>query len=421
MCGQLANGEDALTALGFATQLIFLLLVAMMGLTVGTVALIARAHGGNDRERVTHLVRQSTMLTVIVGIVMGGLGFFLARPILLALGAEPPIAELGASYLRPIMVTAAFYYLTILYSAMCRGVGNTRLPFLVALASNALNIFLNYGLILGNWGLPALGVEGAGLGTAISLTLNVCLIVTLLKRGAVKGLVVKLTPKRIDSSLAVELFHIGFPAALDMVILNAAFLSIVGMLGRIDDIAVAAHGIGLRIQALAFVPGLGVSQATAALAGQALGASRIDRARQITKASIFLSTAIMTTLALAIVFAAYPIVAVFDVAKGSDLEGYAVTWMQILGYGMPVFGPYIAMVGLFQGAGATPISLRINFLGTVLVQIPLSALLAFPLGMGATGLWLSFPISFVLKAALGYRAYRMETWARTGTTLKKGE
>ena len=59
MCGRLPNADDALMALGFSTQVVFLLLVAMMGLTVGTVALIARAHGAGDHERVTHLVRQS--------------------------------------------------------------------------------------------------------------------------------------------------------------------------------------------------------------------------------------------------------------------------------------------------------------------------------------------------------------------------
>ena len=418
MCGRLENSEDALTALGFATQLIFLLLVAMMGLTVGTVALIARSHGGGDSERVSHLVRQSTMLTVILGVAMGGLGFFLAEPILLVLGAEPEIATLGASYLRPLMVGATFYYLTILYSAMCRGVGNTRLPFLVALASNALNVLLNYGLILGNLGMPALGVAGAGIGTAVSLAFNVSLIVILLKRGAVPGLVVRLTPKKIDRKLAVELLQIGLPAAIDMVILNAAFLSIVGMLGRIDDIAVAAHGIGLRIQALAFVPGLGISQATGALVGQALGGGSVERVRQITRASIVLSTLIMSVLALAIVFAAYPIVSIFDVNPGSELESYSVMWMQLLGYGMPIVGLHIALVGLFQGAGATRTSLRINFYGTVFFQIPLGAVLAFPFGMGAFGLWLSFPLSFVLKALLGYQAYRAEKWAKTGISLR---
>jgi putative MATE family efflux protein len=418
MCGRLPDSEAALTALGFATQLVFLLLVLMMGLTVGTVALVARAHGAGDTERVGHLVTQSTQMTAILGVGLGAIGFAVAEIMLRVLGASPEIAELGAAYLRPLMVGSAFFYLMVLYGALCRGVGNTRLPFFVALASNGLNIALNYGLILGNLGLPALGVEGAGIGTAISHVFNVVVIVSVLRRGTVRGLIVRLRPERIDRRLAGEVLQIGFPAAVDMVILNAAFLSIIGMLGRIDDLAVAAHGVGLRIQALAFVPGLAVSQATAALVGQALGAGDVERSRQITRASIALCVGIMTTLAAAIVIAASPIVGLFDVKAGSPLALYAVEWMRLLGYGMPIVGVHIALIGLLQGAGATGTSLRINALGTLAFQIPLSAIFAFPLGLGATGLWLSFPLSFAVKAALAYRAYRAGRWARTGKSLR---
>ena len=419
MCGRLENSEAALKALGFASQLVFLLLVLMMGLTVGTVALVARAHGAGDRYRVLHLVTQSTQMTALLGIVVGALGYVLAGPMLRVLGASGPIVELGVDYLRPLMIGTAFFYLMVLYGAVCRGVGNTRLPFLVALASNALNIFINYCLILGNLGFPALGVEGAAIGTAISHAFNVIVIVALIRRGAVDGLAVRLKPVRVDRPLIGELMHIGFPAAVDMVILNAGFLSIIGMLGRIDEVAVAAHGIGLRVQAMAFVPGLAVSQATAALVGQALGAGDVERSRQITRASLVLCVAILTILAAAVVLAAYPIVAIFDVAAGTALADYSVEWMRLLGYGMPIVGVHIAVVGLLQGAGATGTSLRINLIGTLAFQIPLGALLAFPLGLGATGLWLSFPLSFLVKAALGYRAYRAERWARTGKSLRR--
>ncbi len=418
MCGRLDNAKDALTALGFATQIVFLLLVAMMGLVVGTVALVARAHGAQDQDRVSHLVRQSTQLTIVIGIGMGSIGFIFAELIVTALGAAPHIAALAAEYLRPLMLGATFYYLMILYGAMCRGVGNTRLPFLVALVANTLNVALNYGLILGNYGLPALGVQGAAIGTVISQIVSVTIMVIILKRGTVQGLVLKLRPRKLDRKLARELFSIGFPAALDMVILNASFLSVVGMLGRIDDLAVAAHGIGLRVQAIAFVPGLGISQATAALVGQALGASDIDRTRQIIRSSIFFCVGVMSFLALVFIVAAYPIVSIFDVAPGSAVEGYAVLWMRILGYGMPLFGVHIALIGLFQGSGATRISLRLNFIGTVFVQIPLSALLAFPFGLGALGLWLSFPLSYIVKLALGIAAYRTGSWAKTGLRVR---
>ncbi|MBW2510276.1 MAG: hypothetical protein JRE81_16725, partial [Deltaproteobacteria bacterium] len=68
MCGRLVDAEDALTALGFASQLVFLLMVAMLGLTVGTVAFIARAWGARETERINHVLQQSIMLTYLVSI-----------------------------------------------------------------------------------------------------------------------------------------------------------------------------------------------------------------------------------------------------------------------------------------------------------------------------------------------------------------
>lgn len=414
MCGRLPNSGVALAALGYSTQLVFLLMVAMMGLTVGTIALVARSFGAGDQKRVNHVLIQSTQLTVLLSIGVAVVGNLLAPLMLRALGASGETLDVGLAYLRPLLACTVFYYLTILYGGVLRGVGNTRLPFMIALAANAINVFLDYTLILGNWGMPALGVRGAAIGTIVSYAFNISILIFLLRRGVVDGLTVPLKPEKIDGVLARTLIRIGWPAALDMTILNAAFLSIIGMLGRIDDAAVAAHGIGLRIQALAFVPGLSVSQATGAMVGNALGAKDPQQARQIARASIALCTAIMSVLAITIVVTAYPIVGLFNVPSGSPLEGYSVEWMRLLGYGMPIVGTQIALVGLLQGAGATQTSLRINMVGTLAFQIPLSAILGFGFGLGAFGVWLAFPLSFVVKSGLATLAYKSGRWATVG-------
>lgn len=417
MCGRLDNGEAVLTALGFATQVVFLLLVIMIGLLVGTVALVARAYGAGDHEQVNHVFRQSVTLTVVIGLLVALVGNLLAGPILAALGASPPIVEQGLEYLRPMLAGTAVYYLMLLYGAVLRGVGNTRMPFMVGLISNILNVVLNYGLILGNWGFPQLGVQGAAIGTLIAYASNLVIIVIILHRGGQPGLKSSIIPTRIDKKLAKILFKVGAPASLDMLVLNVAFVAMVGMIGRLDEVAVAAHGVGIRIQALAFVPGLGISQATAALVGQALGAGNPDRARATTRVSVFLCAAVMTSLGLLIIAGSEPIIALFDIQPDTPLQSYAIEWMWLLGFCMTPVGIQLAFSGTLQGAGATGTSLRINAIGTFLVQVPLAVLLAFPLDLGVFGVWLSFPLSLVAKAALAWLAYRQGAWAKVGTSL----
>ncbi|HEY5947177.1 MAG TPA: MATE family efflux transporter [Kofleriaceae bacterium] len=419
LCGRLPNAEPVLAALGFAIQVVFLLMVGMLGLIVGTVALVARAYGGGDTQRLNHLLVQSTQLTVLVGVVVGIAGALGAEHILRAIGAAPDVAALGAQYLRPLMLGTPFFYLTLLYAGILRGVGNTRLPFMVALGANVVNAVLNYGLILGNLGLPALGVTGSAIGTVIAQLLSVVALVIVLRGGSVPNLKLPLHVRAVDHQLAVELFRIGWPAAIDMLVLNAGFLTALAMLGYIDQATVAAHGLGLRVQALAFVPGLGIAQATGALVGQALGANDVQRAKQIARASIVLCLAIMTALALAIFVAASPLVGIFDVAPGSKLGGYTIEWLHILGAAMPPAAINLALIGLLQGAGATRTSLRINIWSTIAVQVPVALLLGFGLDLGEVGVWWSFPIGFVAKAALNYIAFERERWAVTGVRVTR--
>lgn len=413
MCGRLPENEAALEALGFSTQVVFILMVGMIGLSVGTVAMVSRCHGAGEHGRVVHILRQSVMLTVGIAALVALVGNLGGPSILRALGAGPNLVPLAMDYLRPSASLAVFFYLNTLYAAVLRSVGNTRLPFFVALLSNALNVVLNYGLILGNLGLPAMGVAGAATGTVTSQAVALVILVSVLRRGMVEGITAPLRPARPDLEVMSQLVKIGAPAALDMVILNAGFASIVGMLGRIDTTTVAAHGLGLRVQALAFVPGLSVSQATGALVGNALGARDIDEARSVVKASMVLCTAIMSALAISIVLGANEIVQLFDVSPTSELGELAILWMRVLGYGMPIVGVHIAIIGMLRGAGATSTSLVINVVGTLLFQVPLSYVLGFSLELAAFGIWLAFPISFVLKAAMGVWAYRSGRWAET--------
>ena len=417
MCGRLVDAEEALTALGFAGQLIFLLMVVMLGLTVGTVAFIARAHGSGGSERINHVLHQSILLTYIVSIAVAIVGNLGAGTVMGWLGADATVTELGVGYLRPLLTFTVFFYLNMLFAAALRAVGNTMLPFMIALVSNLLNIVLNYGFILGRLGLPALGVRGAAWGTVISQAVAVILMVLILRRGAVHGVRARVHLARIDRPLANDLFRVGAPAALDMLVLNVAFLSVVGMLARVAQVAVAAHGVGLRVQSLAFVPGFGVSQAIGAMVGNALGAGDEGEARQVVRGGMVLSTAIMTVLGLSIVFGAEPIIAIFDIDPATELGRYSILWMRILGLGMPIVGVHIALIGMLRGAGATNTSLMINIVGTMLIQVPLSWFLGFVVGWGAFGIWVAVPISFVVRLGLGVLAYRQGAWAQTGATI----
>jgi MATE family multidrug resistance protein len=153
------------------------------------------------------------------------------------------------------------------------------------------------------------------------------------------------------------------------------------------------------------------------MVGNALGGGSVSEAREVTRGGVILSTTISTIIGFAIVVGAVPILAIFDVDAGSELGRYSITWMRILGCGMPIVGVHIALIGMLRGAGATNTSLMINIAGTIAIQVPLSWFLGFVVGWGAFGIWVALPISFVIRMLLGVAAYRRGGWARAGAAI----
>lgn len=414
MCGQLENNELVLKGLSYALQYIFFMLVFMIGLTVGTVALVARAHGAGEIERANHIFDQSIKFTIFLGIAVATLGNMLAPFVLRLLNAPDDAIDQALIYLRPLLTGTMFYYLAILFGAVLRGVGNTLIAFLVALTSNVLNFLLNYGLILGNWGMPQLGLEGAALGTVISQATGVAIMIVILRRNSIQGLRIQWPRLRFDHKLLKEIISVSFPAALDMAVFTFGIAVLVVLLEGADGMAVAAHGVGFRVQAIAFIPGLSISQATGALVGQALGKGDTQATRRITAASVKLCSLVMSTIAIFLLIFSTDVVALFGVQPNTQLETLSVLWMLLLGCAMPVVGLTVTLFGVFQGAGATKLSLRVNALVTFLVQIPLAITLGHWLELGAFGVWASFPIANAFKAIIGTVLYFQGSWEKVG-------
>jgi MATE family multidrug resistance protein len=412
MVGRSGNAEASLIGLGYASQLMFLLMMAMIGLTVGTVASMARARGRGDLDSAQHIFHQSLQLTILLGLGVAVVGNIVAIPLLRMLGADEATMGPALDYFRPLLAGVVFGYLVMVFAASLRAMGNTRVAFMVSLAMNGLNVVFNYGLILGNFGLPALGNTGAALGTVLSQFIAVILMVGVLRRGKIPELKLWFRLTAFDKKVTQTLFRIGWPAALDMLVLNASLLLTVGLLGRIDQAAVGAHSIGLRVQLLAFVPGIGVSQAIGALVGQALGANRLDDAKSVLRSGLWLCVGIMTTLGLILLVFADSIVGLFGVEAGTPIRELAVEWMQLLSYMMPASAVSIAVGGLLQGSGATMTSLRINAATSIGLLMPCAYVLGNVVGWGAVGVWMAFPISSVVRATWTFTAYRHGAWAR---------
>ena len=225
-----------------------------------------------------------------------------------------------------------------------------------------------------------------------------------------------------------RIFSVGLPAGMDAIgnaVCHLWFLSVVNRLGDVDA---ASHAVAITIESLAFLPGSAFGMAAATLSGQFLGARDERRARQ----SVWLAAAgcvgLMTAMGGLFLVAADPLAGWFVGGVGRQPEVAALTarLVRIVAFAQPPLAMLMVFSGGLRGAGATRPPLVVNFLGLILVRLPLAMLLAWPgvplpggmtiagWGLGAVGAWYAMAIDLTVRGVAMALIFSGRRWMRTG-------
>ena len=334
-------------------------------------------------------------------------GLVFAEPMLAVFGAAPDVVALGAAYIQIISLVVFFQFIGFLGSAALRGAGDTVTPLWIGVLVNVVNFGINVNLIFGNAFVPRLGVPGAAIGTSISYVIGALILLAILVRG--KGrLKLHLSGAWVHMETVRRIFRIGWPAALEQIFLNVAFLAWVGMVIVFGTEVLAAHQIGLRIQSFAFMPGFGFAIAATALVGQNLGARNPDEAEKSGWEAAKFSVAVMSVIALAIFLLAEPIARVF--IGDPVVVDFSITFIRIHAISIPAVGIFFAIDGALRGAGDTRFPLIVSLSGMYLVRLPLSYFLGFVLGWGIVGIWVPLVIEYWYRSAVIANHFRRGKW-----------
>ena len=259
-------------------------LAEMVG--VGLTAAAARRYGERRGTEAARLAGDALAFSVVLGIAVAIAGTS-ALPWLFAVMNTPPeVTALGSTYLRTYLLGAPFIYAFFAIDSAFRASGDTRTPFVLLLASVALTLVLDPALIVGIGPFPRLGITGAA-------------IATISTRGAaaVMGLVIAIRRRlvavgRVRLESIVLVCRVGLPTAATGVMFSAIYVILTRTTTRFGTPALAALGIGHRVESWLFMIGVGFGAATAAIVGQNLGAGRVDRAER----AAWMATAYCTAL-----------------------------------------------------------------------------------------------------------------------------
>lgn len=400
-------GPDALAAITIGENIRWALSGLAMGQGIGGLAVVARRIGEKDEEGANHATLQAVLLALGLALLLSGIGYAFAEPMLRLLGAEPEVIPEGLVFLRVTFAGLAGFLMVPIVNSLLRGAGEARLALTVRLLAYGLGLLVEPILIFG-WGpLPALGVAGAALALVGSQWVGFLLQLGILARGRAR-IRIDLRKLRIDLPLMFKIFRIALPSTMQMTLRSFSRATLLGVVAVYGTFAVAAYGVAARVFMTVFVPGFGLGNAAATLVGQNLGAEQPDRAARSAWIIAGYNVALMLTCAAVIVPLAEPIITAFNDTPQVVALGAEALRVFAIGYIFSAMGSVLAR-GL-DGAGNTVPAMAINLLTLWGIQIPLAWLFSQILGLGTTGLWLGISVANVANGLIFAFWFRRGRW-----------
>jgi MATE family, multidrug efflux pump len=405
MVGRL--GAAAVAAVGVGTQILSGVSVTITAVGTGTLALVARHVGAGESDEARGVLTQSVVAALMLATAAVTPVILWATPLVWAFGVEPHVVGLGGAFVRLVMLSVPGAAVVFVIGAALRGAGDMRTPLLIGVVINVLNTVANYILIFGKLGVPALGVRGSALATAIAFTFGALLAVGLLVRG---GLVLKLVPRELMPHLYTirRVLAIGYPAAAEQLLMQVGFFLYLLIAVRYGTDAVAAYFIGVRILALSFLPGFGFAAAAATLVGQNLGAQSPERAEQAGWLANRMSVVLMSACGLVIFVAARPIARVF--VNDATVVADTVSFIYMLAAAQPLMAVDFTIGGALRGAGDTRFPLFTVIVAFYGCRLGWAYVSAAVLHLTLVWIWAALIGDYIARAALKAWRFRGGRW-----------
>ena len=271
-------GTEALAAMGFAFPLTILLFAFAGGIGTGSSSVIARTAGAGNKDRAAYLVTHAELLAIIIGVLLGLVGYAVAPQVITILGATGVVRDMTIDYLRVYMIGVPFFMLSIVGSTVLRATGSAASPGIVMTAGSVLQIIIGPILIFGWFGLPELGIAGAAWAYVISRILSCVLYAWLLIRA---NMVRWTLTGAIKSWTAI--LHVGGRAIASGLVMPFSMMLVTKLLAGHGHEVVAGFNVASRVETMAHMILWSVSSSAEPFVGQNWGAAIYQRVKSALK------------------------------------------------------------------------------------------------------------------------------------------
>ena len=378
-------GPEALAAVGIASFANFMAIAIILGLGTGVQAIASRRLGEGRENETAIPLNGGLFLALMMGIPLTVL-LYLAAPVGFPLLVnDPAVVQDGVPYLQARILGTIAIAMNYSFRGFWNGINMSMVYMRTLVVMHLINIFLNWVLIFGNLGAPALGAEGAGLATTISIFVGTAMYAAQAWHLARDRGFMDRLPRR---ETLIGILRISIPASIQQFFFAAGFTALFLIIGKIGTAELAAASVLMNVSQTAFLPGLGLGIACASMVGQALGRGDPDDAKAWGWDVVKVGVTVMGALGIPMIFLPTPILSIFL----TDPDVIALARPPLILVGATIWFEAVSMILLsgLQGAGAAKIVAKISVSLQWLMFLPLAYVVGPILGYGLMGVWAWF-------------------------------
>jgi MATE family multidrug resistance protein len=398
MSGRLPNKEIALAGLGIGGAVWSALLMFTLGILLAVQPSVAQLDGAGRQAEAGAYTRQAFWVAAALAIPYWAFCFY-AEPFLTWFRIDPVIVPVAAGYLRALSWGAPGICLTFLLRYFSEGTGYTRPTMIYGVFGALLNIPLNYVLMFGKFGFPALGTVGCGVASAIVIWTSVLmLLVYILKHKHFKPFALFSSFDAPDWKQIYEHLRVSFPIAVSIFVEGSLFVGAALLIGRLGPVPAASHLIAINFSALVFMIPVGLSSAISIRVGNAIGRSDPESARYAGLIGMVIVLGFQTISASVMFLVPELIVSIYtDEAVVASLAASLLFYAAIFQY---PDGIQICAAGALRGYKDTLVPMIYTIISFWLIGMTLGYFLTFNADMGPAGMWIGMIAGLSAAAVL---------------------
>lgn len=395
-------GADALAAVSLGNALFFSVFVFGLGISFAIPPLVSEAHAKEDHPRINSVFRHGFVLNMAVGVMLMLL-LLAFRPLLWHLDQPVEIIPDTADFLTVMAFSVLPFMAFQTLREVSEGLGFTIGVTKATIAANVVNIALNYILIKGMFGLPAMGVKGSAIATLISrIFMMVFLLVVMINHPLTKRYIKDFTIKidLLKKAMFSKMLKLGLPTALQMFFEVTAFAGAAFICGMVSAKDIASHQIALSMASFTFNLCIGFSVASTVLVGRRLGEQNFPELRKTGINNLKLAFLFM--LVCGIVFIIFRNVLPTFFTKSEDVAVIllAAKLLIIAALFQLSDGIQVTALGILRGMQDVKLPSIITFVAYWIITIPLGYVLCVKMKMGAFGMWIALGLGLTISAGM---------------------